>query len=719
MPITTDTFIEVKDNNNIVLDTIELSKPLSQSTIEELVNFGFCSNTDMLFRDIRNGTPAGSTINGVGFTNVSGGVPCRWSRVTNPSYWILRTEQGENGNQNNMGGLYKIVVWLYGADPTSTNPVDPNNPKFTDLSAMRVVTKWNAPHYLFDVSGIGLYNTGDFGASGWASPKTNPAFEISGNNYTITYNTNLQSVSNVAYNIPMETNHVIKPYNLFLYNGNVYIKPIIPISSARSVYGMASTYFTTFNATSTSACSCVLYDSTGNNPIGVNNTINKLYSDTAGANAISFPYDVRVDNNGTNYGVDGNGYKFIYQRIGNASPSRSVRITYLYSNVDDLKLFVAGAGVHFKADKVYKPIIHGGHVDGFTDELATPSDLDKWTGNTNHGVTPTPSGMPSGDELTDMLSRGQFYGSGLTRYYVNVPAAKLQKALGDWDNIQTGKDVLQNLLSYKILCFPSTTFSNGMTEPFVIAGTELKDENDTTITAQKLTSTGAINLPNITITPTFNDFRDFAPYTKIQMFVPLCGWFDLPPWCMGRKISGEMYINPYSGTVRCLVRADGNVVAELGGNASIDLPFNATAVGMKSAAVLSNLIQTAGAVGRAAMLPTVNTLAGAGSAALGTICAMNANYTESKGTMGDGSNVYGLYNVYIKITRPATIDNSGNSLVTIPAQYCHDYGRPCNKQLTLAAGDGYTQVMDANIAGAMTDREKQMIIDGFRHGLIL
>ena len=191
MPITTDTFIEVKDNNNIVLDTIELSKPLSQYTIEDLVNFGFCSNTDMLFRDIRNGAPAGSTITGIGFTNVSGGIPCHWSRVSNPNYWILRTEQGENGNQNNTGGLYKIVVWLYGADPTSTNPIDPNNPKFTDLSDMRVITKWNAPHYLFDVSGIGLYNTGDFGASGWTSPKSNAAYEISGKSYTITYNTNL------------------------------------------------------------------------------------------------------------------------------------------------------------------------------------------------------------------------------------------------------------------------------------------------------------------------------------------------------------------------------------------------------------------------------------------------------------------------------------------------------------------------------------------------
>lgn len=416
---------------------------------------------------------------------------------------------------------------------------------------------------------------------------------------------------------------------------------------------------------------------------------------------------------------DGN---FICELDYSTNNYASITGRYYIASEHMLLLWIASCGLKFKwNNKIYKPIAENGVIVGYTDDMTKKSDWDNWHDFNDHVVPDTPpsGGGGNGDELTDMLSRGQFYASGLTKYYVDVPAAKLQKALGNWDNIKTGKDVLQNLLSYKILCFPSTTFSNGMTEPFIIAGTELKDENDATITAKKLTSTGAVDLPRITIPPTFNDFRDYAPYTKIQMFIPLCGWFDLPPWCMGRTISGEMYINPYSGTVRCLVRADGNVVAELGGNAAIDLPFNATAVGMKSAAVLSNLIQTAGAVGRAVMLPTVNTLAGAGSAALGSICAMNANYTESKGTMGDGSNVYGLYHVFIKITRPATIDNEGNSLVTIPSRYCHDYGRPCNKQLTLTAGDGYTQVMDANIEGAMTDREKQMIIDGFKHGLIL
>ena len=202
------------------------------------------------------------------------------------------------------------------------------------------------------------------------------------------------------------------------------------------------------------------------------------------------------------------------------------------------------------------------------------------------------------------------------------------------------------------------------------------------------------------------------------MYIPLCGWFTLPPWCMGRTISGEMYINGYTGTLKCIVRADGNVVTELGGNASIDLPFAAEAVGMKAAAVLGNLINTAGSIASIAN-PSAGGVANVGTAVLGTVCALNANYTESKGTMGDGSNIAGLYHVYIKISRPATIDNDGNSLVTIPAEYKRQYGLPCNKSLTLAQGDGYTQILDANITGNMTAREKQMIIDGFRRGLIL
>lgn len=362
----------------------------------------------------------------------------------------------------------------------------------------------------------------------------------------------------------------------------------------------------------------------------------------------------------------------------------------------------------------------GEYVRG-SDCITSDTENNRWVNTADIDNKPASGGGGGGggDELVEMPSRGQFYGSGITTYYVDPPTAKLQTALGNWDNVQTGKDVLKNLISYKLLCFPQRLFTNGMLHDFVIAGTTLKDSDNNTIQAAKLTQYGAVNLPSIVIPRTFNDFRDYAPYTNMSMYVPLCGWFQLPPWCMGRTISGEMYINGYTGTVKCIVRADGNVITELGGNAAVDLPFTAEAVGMKSAAVLSNIINTAGSIGAMVANPSIGSAANVGTSVLGTVCALNANYTESKGTMGDGSNIAGLYNVYIKISRPATVDNNGNSLIAIPTEYKRQYGLPCNKSLTLTQGDGYTQILDANITGNMTAREKQMIIDGFRRGLIL
>ena len=84
--------------------------------------------------------------------------------------------------------------------------------------------------------------------------------------------------------------------------------------------------------------------------------------------------------------------------------------------------------------------------------------------------------------------------------------------------------------------------------------------------------------------------------------------------------------------------------------------------------------------------------------------------------MGDGSNINGCTQFLIKVTRPASTDTTTG---IINNSYKHEKGLPCAKTITLTQGDGFTQITDANITGNMTAREKQMIIDGFRHGLIL
>ena len=138
---------------------------------------------------------------------------------------------------------------------------------------------------------------------------------------------------------------------------------------------------------------------------------------------------------------------------------------YVPNTLEELNNFTIRGGVYIYTDKLYKPIISNGVISGFSDNTETPSDIDTYTygGGNSHDVPANPpsGGGGNGDELLDMESRAQFYGSGITTYYVNVPTTKLKTALGNWDNVATGKDVLKNLISYKLFCFPTSTFTNG------------------------------------------------------------------------------------------------------------------------------------------------------------------------------------------------------------------------------------------------------------------
>ena len=48
----------------------------------------------------------------------------------------------------------------------------------------------------------------------------------------------------------------------------------------------------------------------------------------------------------------------------------------------------------------YKPVIQNGYVTGYTDDMSLESDIDTWTGGTNHDVPPSPPGPPVGPLFT-------------------------------------------------------------------------------------------------------------------------------------------------------------------------------------------------------------------------------------------------------------------------------------------------------------------------------
>lgn len=379
------------------------------------------------------------------------------------------------------------------------------------------------------------------------------------------------------------------------------------------------------------------------------------------------------------------------------------------------------SGLLFKDNNViYKPIIEGGLVTGFTSDMDIPSEWDNMKNVTGNNISPTPPtpATPTGDIETDMPLAYIGGTAGMVSFIkINekglASADDIAESISRFDITTIGKDLLRNFVAFK--CYAVLNIDDSVVRDIKVAGHTLKDKEDNALQGEYIGGIAPVDFTAGTVDHLYNDFRDYAPYTRIQMYVPFCGWFDLPSWCMGKEITGTMFTDLYNGTVKAVIYASRTVVAEVGGCCAFDIPFAAESTGMKAGAVISSALSTIAMTGATVAAPNIATGIAAVSSAANLVSAANSNGTALKGVMGDGSNTNGLLHVYIKTTRP----KSPNGKKDIPEQYKHDFGIPCFKQLTLTAGDGFTQINDANITGAMTDREKQMIIDGFRHGLIL
>ena len=352
-------------------------------------------------------------------------------------------------------------------------------------------------------------------------------------------------------------------------------------------------------------------------------------------------------------------------------------------------------------------------------DLLTSNTINKGAFSSQTDFDPSSGGAISDKEANMPYAYISGNAGMVTFYEINkaglASADDISDAISRFDIAQIGKDLLRNFISFK--AFAAISVDDTVDRQIKISGIGLEDSGGHELTGRVIGGVKPIDLfpvsGGVMIPTLYNDYRDYEPYTKIQMYVPFCGWFPLPSWCIGRKITGTMFTDLYNGTVKAIIYASQTVVAEVGGCCAYDIPFVADATGAKAGAVISSALNTAAAVGATVAMPNVATGIAAVSAAANLAATLNGNDTTLKGVLGDGSNLNGLLHVYIKVSRP----KSPNGVTSIPDSYKHEIGIPTMKEIKISAGDGYIQVMDAKVNGTMTAREKQMIVDGFRHGL--
>ena len=216
-------------------------------------------------------------------------------------------------------------------------------------------------------------------------------------------------------------------------------------------------------------------------------------------------------------------------------------------------------------------------------------------------------------------------------------------------------------------------------------------------------------------------YLDYAPYTKIDLFLPFIGYKTLnTDEIMRGKLYIKYRVDILTGACVAFLYNDIAVLYQYVGNCSLQIPITAADYTQTIQSLLSlantgiNVLSggvVAGVRGGVlnGVVQTVGNLANQSGAILSDI-ANTKPTIERSGGLTTFAGVLGLQKPYLTITRPkATIPDNQNRLMGYPSQTYVNFS-----QLT-----GFTMIENCNFKGGVcTDSEKQEILNLLYQGVI-
>ena len=508
-----------------------------------------------------------------------------------------------------------------------------------------------------------------------------------------------------------------------------------------SVYFMFPLYDNVYNANQTiSGVRDSMYVNVGTTIDDYMQTGNKLLSVWPGGEVENFLQGANYSNNwtGVNFVSSDRGSVMIreYYDWYYAAGEFYVRAADLDTALKQL----AACGCYFEANgTVYKPITEDGIVTGYTADLDKNGEWDLINDVKGNTIPDTPGGgggdVDDEDNKDPVSTTGAPFSAGLCHYYALTAGSTLlehiSEALGTWDIENTHKDLYKNLVSCKLIKPPAAIPTTG-SAPFTIYGVKPQYEG-ADITLPVVTGNPDATFGPYTIDRKFNDFRDYAPYTRVSILLPYCGWCDLPSHVVGRQISVKYFTDIIAATCKAVVFCGNNIVAEAAGVIGLDIPFVADNVGAKMQAVTAGMISALGGgiqlgAGIGTMVSTKSgngakaALSGASQYLSGysqMAMAFNENTTEISGKNGDGCCLAGATNIIIKIVRPKK--GAYTTAPFTPPGYGHNVGFVSQKQVKVSSVSGLLiadNVDTSGISGA-TEAERAEIKRVLETGLIV
>lgn len=228
----------------------------------------------------------------------------------------------------------------------------------------------------------------------------------------------------------------------------------------------------------------------------------------------------------------------------------------------------------------------------------------------------------------------------------------------------------------------------------------------------------AVDCGTLNVQEYWGSYMDYAPYTKVYIYLPYCGTHPLDvDDVMGKSVRVVYHVDILSGACIAFIQCGGTVIYSFEGQCSASIPITAN----DWTNVINGVLGIAGSIGSmvagiGANLTTGNA-SGAFSSVVGGMASIGANVMSSKqnveksGAMAGAGGMLGVQTPYLIINWPRQ---------AIPKHQNKHMGYPSMITVTLGEIHGYTEVLAINMEGlTCTDAEATEIETLLKSGVIL
>ena len=265
-----------------------------------------------------------------------------------------------------------------------------------------------------------------------------------------------------------------------------------------------------------------------------------------------------------------------------------------------------------------------------------------------------------------------------------------------FDNILlVNNSPIENIISLKALI--GTVATTGTSQTLTLGNVT------TTANAIPCNESITINVGSITLPRKYNNFLDFEPYTKVQIYLPFYGCAMLDSsLVIGRNITIKYIIDVITATAKIKIIHDNKTLYEFKTTCGSDLPITSSNRASVEMGYLSS------GVGMGISIASGNVLGGLAS---GLSMAQSQYHSSTSGNVSGVLNFHDSRMVTVLVDRP---------VYTELKNFNKTHGRVCNLSKTLRDLRGFTKCAEnVQIPFNCLDEERTMIIEQLTSGVII